>query len=346
MTQVTSLKGIRKEVSELIRESVGDAHATYYPMLFVHLLNSHAAAWLLNQILYWSERTHDPDGWFYKSYADWEREGCLSRSQVERALRGDANTQRPRVTLSDLGVETEVRRAPTGSPTMHYRLNKTLFLSQLAAFLEQHPFVEAQESDRSICENPTDGNAPIPQVEVMESHTSGSAETTPQTLATEITAESSPLDDDVNFYKAFEERFGKLKDDAMPALRDKLARLGRERVVAVLERCTKRGRSWAYVLKALQNEAAEPTDSATLFLVRILTRRQLTRLMKPRAGNTNHINLTAGSVKGVNRSSIPSATDKSTVPRTAVKRSGARSRSGANGQRNQPRRWLTTFLIW
>jgi hypothetical protein len=29
---------------------------------------------LTNQILYWTDRTSDPDGWFYKTYDDWDQE--------------------------------------------------------------------------------------------------------------------------------------------------------------------------------------------------------------------------------------------------------------------------------
>ena len=45
----------------------------------------HLAALLLSQILYWSDRTSDPDGWFAKSYADWHDEVALTERQIKRS---------------------------------------------------------------------------------------------------------------------------------------------------------------------------------------------------------------------------------------------------------------------
>jgi hypothetical protein len=43
------------------------------------------AALMLSQALYWTSKTKDPQGWFYKSGVDWEEETALSRSEQEIA---------------------------------------------------------------------------------------------------------------------------------------------------------------------------------------------------------------------------------------------------------------------
>jgi hypothetical protein len=261
MNPKTQSDGFRQQVIDLIQDTIGDKNATYYPMVFVQLVGSHAAAWLLSQILYWTDRTSDPEGWFYKSFEDWKQEGCLSRAQIERALHGDPRTRKSRLTLAELGVETKVKRAPDGSPTTHYRIDREVFLSKLTTFLQP----DLPQNDIPICENGADGTATFSQVEMQQSGETRSTETSSETPASEISSESSPPtppDDDLEKIKAFEGRFGRLKEATKTELRAAIERLGTGRVGEVVERCAKRGRSWAYVLAALANEpAAETTVS-------------------------------------------------------------------------------------
>lgn len=51
----------------------------------VPITGSVNAALLLSQAIYWTSRTSDPDGWFYKSQKDWEEETALTRSEQEIA---------------------------------------------------------------------------------------------------------------------------------------------------------------------------------------------------------------------------------------------------------------------
>lgn len=51
----------------------------------VPIAGSVNGALMLSQALFWTPRTKDPDGWFYKSQKDWEDETALSRSEQEIA---------------------------------------------------------------------------------------------------------------------------------------------------------------------------------------------------------------------------------------------------------------------
>ena len=87
---MTEAKSFRKQVLSLLGETYGDKTLVLCPTVFVRLLGGdHKAAILLSQILYWSDKTKDPDGWFYKSYADWQTETGLSEAQVRRIVNGD-----------------------------------------------------------------------------------------------------------------------------------------------------------------------------------------------------------------------------------------------------------------
>jgi hypothetical protein len=54
---------------------------------FVKITGSVSAALMLSQAVYWSNRTNDPDGWFYKTAEEWEEETGLSAYEQEGARR-------------------------------------------------------------------------------------------------------------------------------------------------------------------------------------------------------------------------------------------------------------------
>ncbi len=56
-----------------------------YHRVFVELTGSVQAAIMLSQAIYWSKRTKDSDGWFYKTASDWEDETGLTRREQDTA---------------------------------------------------------------------------------------------------------------------------------------------------------------------------------------------------------------------------------------------------------------------
>lgn len=92
-------------------DSLLDRPIAFQPV-FKRITGSTVAAIMLSQAWYWSSRTKNPDGWFYKSGIEWEDETGLSRSEQETARR--INKAK--------GVMDEVL---LGVPaTMHYRVLK------------------------------------------------------------------------------------------------------------------------------------------------------------------------------------------------------------------------------
>jgi len=76
---------------------------------FVVLTGSITAALFLSQAVYWTKRTKEPDGWFYKSRAEWQEETGMSRREQETA----------RKKLKALGIIREDRRGGM-NPTTYF----------------------------------------------------------------------------------------------------------------------------------------------------------------------------------------------------------------------------------
>ena len=262
-------------VRELIQKSagkkvVGKDNIIFRIKLFAELLDGdQKGGWLLNQILYWSDRTDDPEGWFWKTYAEWYAETGLTEREIRRIVKGDKRRQNPKKTLQDVGVVVAVRRAPTGSPTTHYRLDRIVFFAVLVDHLERNYDLQLQESHL------TDGQIGIcPSVKLETDHCAEGE--TPASLydkdSESIEKESSqlsptppPEDDDLTILLSWEKQFGKIPNTIKSGICNQLRRLGREKTREIAERCAQKGgRSWYYVLKALENEMPEKTGCVNL----------------------------------------------------------------------------------
>lgn len=98
------------------------------------------SALMLGQAVYWSERTSSPDGWFYKTQAEWLEEIGLTRYEQESS----------RKQLVKMGIFDEDLR---GLPAkMHFRVNFER-LAELAAQYVENQQTGLQENHKQACGN-------------------------------------------------------------------------------------------------------------------------------------------------------------------------------------------------
>ncbi len=105
--------------------------------VFVCLTGNVAAALMLAQLLYWSRKSKDPEGWVYKSQAEWTDETGLSRREQD--------TCRKNLRTTDFYHE-ELRSVPA---RLYYRLD----LEKLDATLQALP-ERGDESAKLDCTKP------------------------------------------------------------------------------------------------------------------------------------------------------------------------------------------------
>ncbi|MCE4985388.1 replication protein [Staphylococcus arlettae] len=103
----------RDYIASVISKFSGQNNVIPIPVIYLEITEDYPAAALLNQMIYWSDRTKRKDGYFYKSYQEWNEELYLSEYQVRRATNK----------LKSLGlVETSLKKA-NGAPTLHYKVD-------------------------------------------------------------------------------------------------------------------------------------------------------------------------------------------------------------------------------
>ena len=115
-----------EEAKQLISAFSGNDRTLTIPVIYIELTGDMHTAALLNQIIFWSDKSKRNDGFFYKTYTEWESEVHLSEYQVRRSAK----------LLEKLGfIETKLKRA-NGSPTLHYKLNLSKLSVSILEFIK------------------------------------------------------------------------------------------------------------------------------------------------------------------------------------------------------------------
>lgn len=158
------------------------------PRSFIEIAGDSDTALLLAQLDYWSLRCTNPDGWVYKSHADWKQELGLSRRLVDRARRK----------LVALGLIEQTCRLVRGRRIMHFRINREALREALRAIgaAERSPgrcdSAPASQDDMAQATRPDRAGTPVctgaPGQPEMAPHANAETESTPETTAY-ITAE-------------------------------------------------------------------------------------------------------------------------------------------------------------
>lgn len=104
----------QKIVFELLQKLTGQSNVLTIPRLFVELLNGdHGQALFLSQLIYWSDKGSNPNGWFYKTYSEWYQETLLSEYKIRKAIK---------LLEAEGIIETKIKKA-NGNPTLHYKIH-------------------------------------------------------------------------------------------------------------------------------------------------------------------------------------------------------------------------------
>jgi len=119
------------QIDTLLRAFAGQHNTLVVYRPFVEFMGTHVGALFLSQLIYWSDRTSNPDGWFHKSYAEWETEIGASRHRVSGAIKK----------CKKMGfLETKVQKV-NGVPKMHFLFSFSDFRKSMCEFFT-HPMCE------------------------------------------------------------------------------------------------------------------------------------------------------------------------------------------------------------
>lgn len=152
------------KIREIIKRMSGQDNIVTIPKIYVEYTGDLTTAVLLNQIVFYSDKSKRKDGYFYKTYKEWEEEICLTKRQVSYSTKK----------LKDMGViETKIMKA-NGAPTVHYKLDYDKLVDSIVTKChfpsEQNVTNDSNKMSLSLTESTTEStteNTTIPYVEII-----------------------------------------------------------------------------------------------------------------------------------------------------------------------------------
>lgn len=136
-TMNTYQQNYQQEVFSFISSVIGQKNVIPVPVEFIHFTGDANTAMLLTQIIYWTDRAKDPDGWFYKSYEQWEDELALNQYFARKAINA----------LKNMGIiETKIKKIENGDTHLHFKLNKEIFIELFGVHLQKRQAIKKQKA--------------------------------------------------------------------------------------------------------------------------------------------------------------------------------------------------------
>lgn len=116
--------GYKNLVFELIAKLSGPGNILSVNRIFCRIGGLEFGLFV-SQLLYWCDKGRDRDGWFYKSYKEWEEEIFIPERTLRRLIDS----------VKELGwLETKVKRVGN-NPTLHYRIDQDGFCRWIVSVL-------------------------------------------------------------------------------------------------------------------------------------------------------------------------------------------------------------------
>lgn len=136
----------QKKLFNLISELSGQANILTVPKVYIRAMGSIDGGLLLSQMIYWSDKGKREDGYFYKTYAEWEDETTLSKYEVSKNVA---------IMVSAGFLQTIIKKA-NGAPTVHYKFSIDEFqqwiVKKLDNGIDSFLTIDSEETSQSLTE--------------------------------------------------------------------------------------------------------------------------------------------------------------------------------------------------
>ena len=133
----------RDEILDLMERRLGRVSLIAVPVPFLELTGDTDSALLLSQLLYWTDRARNDDGWVFKSRDDWHEELRLNRYRLDKARRR----------LRELGIVEESHHLVGARRVLHLRIRQTNLRTSLEALFSSRQAADPDEDDGFPLEN-------------------------------------------------------------------------------------------------------------------------------------------------------------------------------------------------
>ena len=135
----TPKKNLNKEIIALFS---GQSSVLTIPKLYVEIAGSHSLALVLNQCVFWSNKSSLSDGWFHKKYSDWFDEIHIKERTLRRRFEK----------LSEKGWVKTKTKMVNGLNTMHFQPDMDKIIESIENLLNKN------NPNRTTCPDGSDND--------------------------------------------------------------------------------------------------------------------------------------------------------------------------------------------
>lgn len=167
------------EISQLLDKPIA------YHRIYAEVAGDVLAGVMLSQAIYWSNRTDDPDGWFYKVQEEWYEETALTRKNQETARKILGNL------CDEQGNKVWHERRKDIPAKLYYRIDHkvlTALILKSAAQMKQYPKYPNKTAQIGQTVD-SKGTAQIAQIGPTGLHDSSQQDGSKRALYSEITTQ-------------------------------------------------------------------------------------------------------------------------------------------------------------
>ena len=112
----------QQAIFNLLKNTFGQNNLLTVPTLLVKKLKGdHCAALFLGQLIYWTGKGANPDGWIYKTYQEWEEELFIKKDKAMSIKKK----------LEKLNLITTMVKKIGNTPVLHYKVNQETLIEFL-----------------------------------------------------------------------------------------------------------------------------------------------------------------------------------------------------------------------
>lgn len=112
----------QQAIFNLLKNTFGQNNLLTVPTLLVKKLKGdHCAALFLGQLIYWTGKGANPDGWIYKTYQEWEEELFIKKDKAMAIKKK----------LEELNLITTMVKKIGNTPVLHYKVNQETLIEFL-----------------------------------------------------------------------------------------------------------------------------------------------------------------------------------------------------------------------
>lgn len=151
-----------EDLWKVISAMSGEGEVLTIPKLYTGLTNNLNEAIVLKQLIFWSNKTHRDDGYFFKKSEELQSETTLNRRQIDTVVKR----------LKEKGLIDVQTKKAYGAPTRHFKIHQDVVMTRLHTLVQSNAHIGAIHGLHTSVQSITDNTLTniVEKEDVLKNH--------------------------------------------------------------------------------------------------------------------------------------------------------------------------------